>query len=140
MLLNSNFSQESQKKKLILIIDDDLNYREILKIKLEKAGYEVIEASDGKKGLEMLNNYKPDLILLDLVMPNMNGIDTLFNLKIHPVGKDIKVMMMTNKVNIEEEIGQQYKKITQKFGALDFISKNQDLNYILEKIKEKLSN
>lgn len=131
--------KEPQNKKLILIIDDDQSYREILKIKFENAGYEIIEASNGEEGLKILNTYKPNLILLDLVMPKMNGIDTLFYLKAHPIGKNIKTIMMTNKVDIKEELGQQYEKIIKKFGALDFISKTQDLNYILTKIEKTIN-
>jgi len=131
---------DNQEHK-ILIIDDDPSYRELLKIRLEKERFKVIEASSGKEALEILNNKenKPSLILLDLVMPIMNGVDTLFNLKAHPVGKNIKIIMITNKVNIREEIGQQYDKIIKKFGALEFISKSSDLNQIIYKIKDYLN-
>jgi DNA-binding NtrC family response regulator len=131
---------DNQEHK-ILIIDDDSSYREVLKIRLEKEDFRVIEANSGSEALEILNNKenKPSLIMLDLVMPMMNGIDTLFKLKLHPVGKNIKIIMMTNKVNIREEIGQQYDKIIKKFGALEFISKSSDLNQIINKIKNYLN-
>jgi len=131
----------NNQKHKILIIDDDSNYREVLKIRLEKEGFKVIEANSGKEALEILNDKenKPSLIMLDLIMPIMNGIDTLFNLKAHPVGKNIQIIMMTNKVNVREEIGQQYDKIIKKFGALEFINKSSDLNQIINKIKNYLN-
>lgn len=128
----------TQTKKLILIIDDDENYREILRLKLKNEGYEVIDVANGEDGLKILNNSRPDLILVDLVMPKMNGVDFLFKLKIHPQGKNIKAIIMTNKVDIKEEIGQQYDKISKKFGAIDFISKTEDLNTLVKKIKNKI--
>jgi CheY-like chemotaxis protein len=135
-----NTAENNQEHK-ILIVDDDPNYREVLRIKLENEGFKVIEANSGKEALEILHNKqnKPSLILLDLVMPIMNGVDTLFNLKAHPVGKNIKIIMMTNKVDIREEIGQQYDKIIKKFGALEFINKSSDLNQIINKIKNYLN-
>ncbi|GIW67519.1 MAG: hypothetical protein KatS3mg096_387 [Candidatus Parcubacteria bacterium] len=134
----NNSIQQQNNKKLILIIDDDKNYREILRIKLQSAGYEIIEAENGKEGISLLDQYKPNLILLDVVMPIMNGVDTLFWLKTHPNGKNIKVLIMTNKFDLKEEIGDQYNKIIKKFGALDFFSKSESLDQILKRIKTTL--
>lgn len=121
--------------KTILLVDDDENFREILKIRLQKEGFNVVEADNGLIALETLKNLKPDLILLDVVMPIMNGIDTLFELKKYKNTRDIKVIMMTNKINIETELGEKYKQIIEKFGAVDFISKTLDLEQIAQRLK-----
>lgn len=134
-------SDDATKKLLILIVDDDINFRTMMKIALEKYGFQVAEAEDGGKALDLLYSLKPkpSLILLDMVMPNMNGLDTLFNFKMHPVGKNIKVIMLTNKLDIKEELGQLYTKIVKKFGGLEFISKTEDLSQIIQKINNSLN-
>lgn len=132
---------DETKKLLILIVDDDINFRTMMKIVLEKHGFQVAEAEDGNKALDLLYNLKPkpNLILLDMVMPNMNGLDTLFSFKMHPVGKNIKVIMLTNKLDVKEELGQLYTKIVKKFGGLEFISKTEDLSTIIQKINNSLN-
>ncbi|BCX15704.1 MAG: hypothetical protein KatS3mg097_596 [Candidatus Parcubacteria bacterium] len=134
-------SNDETNKPLILIVDDDKDFRAMMKIALEKYGFQVAEAEDGNKALDLLYNLKPkpSLILLDMVMPNMNGLDTLFNFKMHPVGKDIKVIMLTNKLDIKEELGQLYTKMVKKFGGLEFISKTEDLPTIIQKINNSLN-
>ena len=66
----------SAKKKL-LIVDDDPSLREIFRVFMETEGFEVDEAEDGVKGLEKVKAFKPDLLVLDLMMPNMNGAEVI---------------------------------------------------------------
>ena len=70
-----------QKSKKILIMEDDLAMREIVSHKLSAAGFEVRAAEDGKKGLEILPPYKPDLVLMDLMMPEMDGFKVLESIR-----------------------------------------------------------
>jgi len=65
------------KTKKILVIEDDLAMREIVSHKLLSSGFEVKEAEDGKKGLELIDSFKPNLILLDLLMPEVDGFGVL---------------------------------------------------------------
>ena len=65
----------------ILIVEDDANIRDVLKLSLEFEGYEVVSAKNGKEGLELLNTTDPGLILLDLMMPVMNGWEFVDQLK-----------------------------------------------------------
>lgn len=80
----------------ILIIDDEpplvLMYRE----KLELEGFQVISAGGGEAGLEKAKKEKPDMILLDLIMPKMNGLDVLKTLKGDPTTQNIPVLLLTN--------------------------------------------
>ena len=83
-------------KKTILIIDDEDSYRYIYSDKLTNAGFDVLEAKDGKEGLAMAIDKKPDLILLDLGMPDMDGLSLLAKLREDPWGKGAKVIILTN--------------------------------------------
>ncbi|AFY38274.1 response regulator receiver modulated diguanylate cyclase [[Leptolyngbya] sp. PCC 7376] len=67
--------QQQPNKPLILIVDDDSVMRRLIRFAMEKEGYEVVEAENGKEGLELFNQRIPDIILLDFMMPVMNGIE-----------------------------------------------------------------
>lgn len=80
----------------IAIIEDDISLADMYKLKLENAGYEVMVAYDGKAGLEMITKDTPDLILLDLMLPQMTGSEVLAHYRKTPNGKDTKVIILTN--------------------------------------------
>ncbi|HZE86752.1 MAG TPA: response regulator [Methylomirabilota bacterium] len=82
--------------KTILIIDDELPYLRLLHDQLTKNGYAVISANDGEKGLALAKQKHPDLILLDIRMPSMNGLVVLKELRKDPYGKTVKVILLTN--------------------------------------------
>jgi DNA-binding response OmpR family regulator len=82
-------------KAKILCIEDDLDMIEYLKLILGKAGYEVIGAEGGRLGLEAMRREQPDLILLDLMMPEMDGADVLLHKKKDPTVSDIPVIALT---------------------------------------------
>ncbi len=69
---------------------------QMYRTKFEAEGYEVATAPDGTSGLELIESFKPDIILLDLMMPNMNGLDMLSKLRAQPGGRDAKVVVLTN--------------------------------------------
>jgi CheY-like chemotaxis protein len=83
--------------KKILIADDRPEVVELVKVTLEGEGYQTIDASDGRVALEKIGKEKPDLILLDIIMPKMDGFEVLRNLKDDPNTKDIPVIMLTAK-------------------------------------------
>lgn len=64
--------------------------------KFENEGYDVATAPDGQSGLELIDSFEPDIVLLDLMMPNMNGLDMLSKLRSQPNGRDAKVVVLTN--------------------------------------------
>lgn len=86
----------SKKNKKILIVEDQQSLAEALKAFLEKSGYKVVHASTGKDGFKAAISEHPDLILLDHLMPEMNGVQMLQQLGEVSEGKDIPVIMMTN--------------------------------------------
>jgi len=80
----------------IAIIEDDIALADMYKLKLETAGYKVMVAYDGKAGLEMISKDTPDLVLLDLMLPEMTGSEVLASYRKTPNGKDTKVIVLTN--------------------------------------------
>jgi len=80
----------------IAIIEDDQAISQMYRIKFEAEGYEVQTAENGKLGLELVEKMKPDIILLDLMMPEMNGDEMLVKLRATPWGKNMKVIILTN--------------------------------------------
>ena len=80
----------------LAIIEDDRDLQFIYKMKFEAVGYKVMVAADGEKGLEVVENFRPDLILLDLRMPKMSGDEMLTRLRASDWGRDIRVIILTN--------------------------------------------
>lgn len=80
----------------IAIIEDDLAIAQMYRIKFESEGFQVQLAENGKLGLELLESLKPDIVLLDLMMPEMNGDQVLVSLRKTDWGKDMKVIILTN--------------------------------------------
>lgn len=80
----------------VLIIDDEEAILLMYSEKLKTAGHEVLTANDGEEGLKIAQKQKPDLIFLDIIMPQVNGLDVLKELKNNPDTKDIPVFLLTN--------------------------------------------
>lgn len=120
--------------KKILIIEDDSFIAKAYQIKLERLGYEVWLASDGKEGLEILEQRLPDLILLDLVMPKMDGFAFLEKIKADPKLKQIPVIVSSN-------LGQSEDMTRAKsLGANDYIVKtNMSLAELVKKVERFIS-
>ena len=93
----------------IAIIEDDQAISQMYRFKFEAEGYEVNTAENGRLGLELLENMKPDIVLLDLMMPEMTGDEMLVELRAKPWGKNIKVIILTNKG--EQEIPDSVKAL-----------------------------
>ena len=87
--------EEIKNKIKILVIDDDQNLNIVLVEKLNASGFDAIGASNGPEGLEKAFAFQPDLILLDLVMPGMDGFEVLKRLRANELGKKIRVIMLT---------------------------------------------
>lgn len=83
-------------KALILYVEDDAVISEMYKLRLDAEGYDVRVAVNGREGIELAEKERPDLILLDILMEEMDGFDTLRNLKTHILCKKIPVVMLTN--------------------------------------------
>lgn len=83
--------------KKILAVDDERHILRLVQINLEKAGYEVVTGSNGREALEMVAQHSPDLIVMDVMMPEMDGFEALQTLKNDPATASIPVIMLTAK-------------------------------------------
>lgn len=116
----------------ILVVDDDPNLLEILRLNLELEGHEIISASDGEEALELISKILPDLIILDLMLPKVDGFSILKKIKSAAATRDIPVLILTAKEAPEDKIR------GWELGAVDFISKPFSLNYLTASIKRSL--
>ncbi len=121
----------SETHKTVLIIDDDVKFHEEIQNSLEKAGYTVIHAFNGEEGLSLARNKIPDVIVLDIIMPIMDGWTTLSSLKSNPSLEKIPVIVMS--IIDEKELGF-------ALGAIDYIHKPVDNKILIAKIKQFLTN
>ena len=117
--------------RTILIIDDEASIRQSLAGALSDEGYKILSAANALQGLELLRKQTPDLILLDIWMPEMDGLTALSELKNQ--GNEIPVIIMSGHGNIETAV-----KAT-KFGAFDFLEKPIELDRLLVLIRNALS-
>ncbi len=119
----------------VLIIDDEEDFRTIASSCLGLlGGAEVVEASCGEEGLKKAEKDQPDVILLDLVMPEMDGIQTLTNMRKNPATEDIPVIFVTTKGMFDE-----FEEM-KKLGALAVITKPFDPVKLGDQIREILGN
>ena len=110
----------------ILVVDDDANICELLRLYLTKEGYQVTVANDGEEGLEKFNAVKPDMVLLDVMMPRMDGLEVCR--RIRKAG-NTPVMMLTAK-------GETFDKVLGlELGADDYIVKPFDMKELVARIK-----
>lgn len=122
------------KPKLLLVEDEELLLK-MYNAKFIMEGFETQIARNGQEALEILKTYKPTLILLDIMMPIMDGIETLKRIKSDPNLKDLSVVMLTNLSAVEkvEEVG--------KLGALGYLIKsNSTPNEVVERVNKIIKN
>ncbi len=103
--------------KKILIVEDDKFLRRVISRKLSGEGYDIVEALDGEKGLKSAQEEKPDIILLDLILPGIDGFEVLARIKQDPSIASIPVMILSN-LGQKEDIDK-----GMKMGAVDYLIK-----------------
>ncbi len=124
----------------ILIIDDDADIVEAMRVVLEKRGYQVIIAVDGNEGLDKARAEKPDAIILDVMMPGLDGFEVARELKGDPQTKHISILMLTA---IKDKTGFDFQKETSDPDWLpvdDYCNKPLDYEILLEKIDHFVRN
>jgi len=123
----------NENKKSILVIDDAGSLRDAIETALTYEGFKVYTAEDGEEGLKLAFEHKPDLIFLDIIMPNIDGVEVLNQLRADEWGKDADVVVMTVVDDVEK-----IAEVLQK-GGNDYMLKTEvSLRSIIEKAKEKL--
>lgn len=119
--------------KKVLIVEDEKILLDLLEKKLIKEGYEVFTAQDGEKGLKLIREKKPDLILLDIIMPKIGGFEVMEIMAKEPELKKIPIIIISNSgqpVEIER---------AQKLGAKDWLIKTEfDPQEVIEKVIKQI--
>ena len=123
---------EGEDKKRLLVIDDDPFLSKVVTHSLRLGGFEVYIAEDGPSGLKAAREYRPRLILLDVVMPGMSGLEVLLALKRDSRISDIPVIMLTS----QGLIGDIERAFA--YGAIDYVTKPVNGKKLVETVKEKL--
>lgn len=117
---------------LILSIDNDQKSLDTISDQLDKLGHTVVTATKGEKGLDLARTGNPDLILLDVNMPDMDGFEVLENLREHEITKDIPVIMQCSTAKKEDVLN------AMKYGIIDYLIKSLDVNIFRRKIDAAL--
>lgn len=102
----------------LLVVDDDNTFRKILREILERCGHTIFEAVNGKETLEFLSLNKIDVVLLDVVMPQKGGIETMIDMK--QFAHCPKVVIMSGKIDVEKEV---FVRLTDQFGVVRILKK-----------------
>jgi two-component system alkaline phosphatase synthesis response regulator PhoP len=121
------------KKSKILVVDDEVNITQILEFSIGAEGFEVISAQNGEEALEKARKEQPDLIILDIMMPKIDGYEACRILKANPLTRNIPVVLLTAKGrDIDKRLGYEV-------GATDYIVKPFSPNRLIERIHQLLS-
>lgn len=117
----------------VLLIDDDLPMRAVMRRALERAGHTVTEAGDGMSGIQRISDGGIDLVITDIIMPELDGIELIFNLRrTHP---NLRVIAISGGGQLPPD---GYLKIAQRGGAKRILSKPFELRELLEAVDEAL--
>lgn len=127
------FVKKKEKKK-VLSIEDDALLAKVLVEGLTLEGYEVLNVNDGLKAIDQVEGYRPDIILLDLILPGIDGFEVLKKLKDNNITKNIPVFVVSNLGSVADV------KSVKALGAEEyFIKANSEMEEIFKKIKKRIS-
>ena len=124
-----------ENKKIILIAEDETAMLKALSKKFTNEGFDVLETSDGEQALSTAIDKKPDLVMLDIIMPKMDGIDVMKKIREDQKwGSEVPIIMLTN-LNDADSVSE-----AAKFGVYDFLVKTDwRLNDVVDLVKAKLN-
>ncbi|MBZ9569875.1 response regulator [Patescibacteria group bacterium] len=126
-------TEQSTKNKTILVIEDDAPTLQALVDTFTSEGFHVLKAKDGKKGLELALKEHPDLVLLDIIMPKMDGMTMLKKLREDEWGKDVQVVILTNLSSVEKTAEALKGRVYDYF-----VKTNWKLEDLVKRVKERL--
>ena len=119
-------------KATILVIDDEKDLLELVRYNLEKEQFDVILAPDGESGLEIATKHQPDLIVLDVMMPGMDGLEVCQRLRAHPKARHIPIIMLTARAAEADRV------VGLELGADDYVTKPFSPRELVARIKAVL--
>ena len=123
---------DTPAKPRILVVDDEPDLIAVLRMGLQMEGLDVLEAADGTEGLRRAREEKPDLLVLDLMLPKMDGYQVCRSLKFDSRYKDLPILILSARP------GDQDKRLAIEMGADDFIRKPYDLKDLVSRIRQRL--
>jgi diguanylate cyclase (GGDEF)-like protein len=118
--------------KRILVVDDDRNLRKIIQTNLELAGYDVSTAPNGEEAMQLLDVMQPDLVVLDVMMPLMDGYEVARRIRRHPSNTHVPIIMLTAKSEVEDKLA------GFEAGADDYITKPFGPQELLARVRAKI--
>ena len=118
-------------RKKILVVEDEEPLLEALQDKLGKEGYEVCRAKDGEAGLALALKEHPDLILLDIIVPKMDGLEMANRLREDTWGKTVKILILTNSPSIDDVAKSLENRVFEYL-----VKSDTTIEYVVEKVKE----
>lgn len=112
--------------KKILAVDDERHIVRLIQVNLERAGYEVVTAFDGREALIKIEEERPDMVVLDVMMPYMDGFETLKQIRANPLTRELPVIMLTAKAQ-DQDVFQGYSKgadiyLTKPFNPMELLT------------------
>ena len=125
-------SVETERRTRILVVDDERSMRELLAIVLKREGYDVSLAENGRTAMEMLEREPIDLLISDIKMPDMSGVEVLRAAK--RMDQDVLGIMITAFASTETAVE------AMRLGACDYLSKPFDVDLLKMKVREKIEN
>ncbi len=123
----------------VLIVDDEESFREIFAAKLSAAGYKIDTAENGQAGLDKMAQQKPDLVLMDVKMPVMDGATAVLKMRENPDLKGVRVAFLTSLGDPRLEMREINEKFSSEIGAQAYLKKTDDLDTIAEAVKRLLA-
>ena len=123
----------TDRKRKVLVVDDDRSLTELLQMVLEDAGYEVALAENGREAIVSAAKDPPDLVVLDVVMPEMDGWATSDHLLSHERTARIPIIFLSARVGVEDQLRGWYR------GCFDYLTKPFDIQELLEKVSQALA-
>ncbi|HKG23797.1 MAG TPA: response regulator [Blastocatellia bacterium] len=117
--------------KKILVVEDNLDMRELLHLYLKREGFTVLTAADGREGLYLTTSERPDLIITDINMPNLDGIEMMKQIRSHPELADISIIVLTAFGFVE-------RNNAIRAGANRAVDKPADFDFLIANVKELL--
>ncbi len=124
--------------KLILTADDDADFLDIVGAKLKSKGFSVQTAANGALAVEKATKIKPDLILMDVQMPEKDGMEATADLHANEQTKNIPIIFLTNLGDASPAVATINKRFSEQIGAVDYFKKGGDLDLLVARINEIL--
>ena len=127
---------QERTEPLVVVVDDEVDLCQLLRVALTAQGYQVQSANDGQSGLELIQSVRPDMVLLDIKMPRMNGFQVLARLQESPLTSRIPVLVMTSLTAGEDPSQLDWAR---RLNVRAFVEKPFDPEQVVEAVKRNLA-